>query len=562
MTPYDPSPPQSFPVPAFKNSEAVMNPNLSEGERLFQEGKVEDAKVIFQNLLQTTPDYPGTLNNLGVIAFSEKNVQEAEKYFLRALETDNNFPDAYLNLSNLYSINGQFIQASMFLEKYAALNPNDFKIFNQLGFIYLQLKDVNKAQLNFEKSLELKPDQNKVIEARRKLLSLESDQRQSNIPVKNHYYEKDHPVVSVGLFVYNGGKYLAEAIESILMQDFEDFELIISDNNSSDQTSEICDKYKKIDKRIRYVRLKENIGAGQNGLNVLGLARAPYFMWATHDDLHEKAFMSRCIKVLQADHSVSLVYPQTKLLNSDSKFLGIANDHVKADQNDPVERFRHLIWEIGLCNMALGLFRTHVLKTATSWGKSLFADTLFLAEVALSGKILQIPEPLFIRRFTRDYNYKSPDERNAQLIAEALPDLFNQGFYLPYCRLTFAHLDLLNNAAFDNSCRDALMGEVITCCKARYGNQMKYEIDRAVALISKGIYYWTWRNDKSEAASFTEITTLGNYRISNLLKTLQEALLIYPERSDLFQCYIKCLKYLNSSASSSGTMGECANITI
>jgi len=539
-----------------------MNPNLSEGERLFQEGKVEDAKVIFHNLLQITPDNPEILNNLGVIAFSEKNLQEAEKYFLRALETDNNFPDAYLNLSNLYSINGQFIQASMFLEKYAALNPNDFKIFNQIGFIYLQLKDFNRAQLNFEKSLELKPDQNKVIEAHRKLLSLESDQKQSNIPVKNHYYEKDHPIVSVGLPVYNGGKYLAEAIESILTQDFEEFELIISDNNSNDQTSEICDKYKKLDKRIRYVRLKENIGMKLNFLNVLGLARAPYFMFATHDDLHEKAFMSKCIKVLQADNSVSLVYPQTKLLNSNSEFLGFAKDHVKADQNDPVERFRHLIWELGLCNMVLGLFRTHVLKTATSWGMSLFGDTLFLAEVALSGKILQIPEPLFIRRFTRDYNYKSPDERNAQLIAEGDPNLFNQGFYLPYCRLTFAHLDLLNNAAFDNSCRDALMREVITCFKARYGNHMKYEIDRAVALISKGIYYWTWRNDKSEAASFTEITTLGYYRISNLLKTLQEALLIYPERSDLFQCYIKCFKYLNSSESSSGTMGECANITI
>ena len=71
-----------------------MNPNLSEGERLFQEGKIEDAKVIFQNLLQTTPDNSEILNNLGVIAFSEKNLQEAEKYFVRALEADNNFPDA------------------------------------------------------------------------------------------------------------------------------------------------------------------------------------------------------------------------------------------------------------------------------------------------------------------------------------------------------------------------------------------------------------------------------------------------------------------------------------
>jgi len=527
-----------------------MNPNLSEGERLFQEGKIEEAKVTFQNLLQTTPDYPGTLNNLGVIAFSEKNLQEAEKYFLRALETDNNFPDAYLNLSNLYSINGQFIQASMFLEKYAALNPNDFKIFNQLGFIYLQLKDANKAQLNFEKSLELKPDQEKVIEARRTLLSLESDQKQSNIPVKHHHYEKDHPIVSVGLPVYNGGKYLAEAIESILTQDFEEFELIISDNASTDDTRDICEKYQRQDRRIRYFRFHKNLGAAKNYLNVLGLSTGSFFMWASHDDLHERSFIRRCLETIQDDPSIALVYPQTKLFNSDSQFMGVAKDYVKADQDNPAERFCHLIWEIGLCNMFYGLFRSDIIKEIESFYKILIGDNLCLAEIALAGKIIQIPEPLFIRRFTRNYNYKSPDERYLQIMGEANTELYNrfynEGISFPHCQFTYANLELVYNSHLKPSQKNLLMQEVLKCFKTRFGNYMKYEIDRAVNLISKGIYYWTWRNDQSEAKWFGNIDTIGYYQINSLLKRLQETLLIYPERSDLFHCYTQCLKHITS----------------
>jgi len=112
-----------------------MNPNLSEGERLFQEGKIEDAKVIFHNLLQITPDDPEILSNLGVIAFSEKNVQEAEKYFLRALE----------------------------FEKAGTLNPIDSSIFHNLGIIYYINNDFDKSEQNFGRAIEIEPDNIDVI---------------------------------------------------------------------------------------------------------------------------------------------------------------------------------------------------------------------------------------------------------------------------------------------------------------------------------------------------------------------------------------------------------------
>ena len=235
-----------------------MISNLSEGERLFQEGKIEDAKVIFQNLLQTTPDYPGTLNNLGVIAFSEKNLQEAEKYFLRAQELDGNYPEVYLNLANIYFSNGNPAEASKFLGKCFSLNHNDFKIYNQLGFIYLRLKDIGKAKLSFEKSLELKPDQKEAGEALKKVISLETNQKQPTNCTAKHQ-EKDYPIMVRNMFskvyfeisgICNGRCYWCQTGQSnmnkistgkfVNMEEFQKSIHYMLDNGFINENSLIC----------------------------------------------------------------------------------------------------------------------------------------------------------------------------------------------------------------------------------------------------------------------------------------------------------------------------------
>jgi hypothetical protein len=132
-------------------------------------------------------------------------------------------------------------------------------------------------------------------------------------------------------------------------------------------------------------------------------------MWAAHDDLHERSFISKCLERIGQDPSIALVYPRTKLLDPDSNFLGIANDHINTDHDNPIERFRHLIWEIGPCNMFYGLHRTSMLKKANIWGNTFVGtDNLVLAEIALMGKIIQISDVLFIRRLKK--NNKTLDE--------------------------------------------------------------------------------------------------------------------------------------------------------
>lgn len=92
------------------------------------------------------------------------------------------------------------------------------------------------------------------------------------------------PRLSIGMPVYNGEAHIREAIESLLAQTAIDFELIISDNASTDSTASICRAYASQDARIRYVRQAENLGAAENFIFVLRAARHEYFMWAACDD--------------------------------------------------------------------------------------------------------------------------------------------------------------------------------------------------------------------------------------------------------------------------------------
>jgi glycosyltransferase involved in cell wall biosynthesis len=99
------------------------------------------------------------------------------------------------------------------------------------------------------------------------------------------------PIVSIAMPVYNGEAYIKQAIDSLLAQTFKDFELIISDNASTDATEPICRKYAEQDLRVRYIRQDENLGAMRNFQFVLNQARCDYFMWAACDDVWDSSWL-------------------------------------------------------------------------------------------------------------------------------------------------------------------------------------------------------------------------------------------------------------------------------
>ena len=114
-------------------------------------------------------------------------------------------------------------------------------------------------------------------------------------------------LVSIGMPVYNGEKFIREALDSLLAQTFTDFELIISDNASTDSTEAICREYAAKDARIRYIRHSENKGPAANFQFVLDGAVGKYFMWAAADDVWHPTFVAKCCTALENDTSIGFV---------------------------------------------------------------------------------------------------------------------------------------------------------------------------------------------------------------------------------------------------------------
>ena len=207
------------------------------------------------------------------------------------------------------------------------------------------------------------------------------------------------PKVSIGMPVYNGERFLGEALDSMLSQTYSDFELIISDNASTDNTDEICISYAKKDKRIRYYRNEKNLGAAWNYNRVFILSKGEYFKWATHDDICNSNFLCRCVKILDEKPSAILSFSKTVIIDENGNRVKIYDDKLNLNSPDPVRRFKGFIFRsAGECNAVFGLIRSSLLEKTPLIGNYNGSDIILLANLALLGKFYEISEELFYRR--------------------------------------------------------------------------------------------------------------------------------------------------------------------
>jgi glycosyltransferase involved in cell wall biosynthesis len=207
------------------------------------------------------------------------------------------------------------------------------------------------------------------------------------------------PRVSVGLPVYNGEDYLRESLESLLAQDFADFELIISDNGSSDGTEAICREFAARDARIRYLRESENRGGSWNFSRLPPLARGEYFRWACHDDRCEPTHLRTCVEALdRADPSVILVLTGTAYIDEHGEVTRCATEQLDTRGMSTHERYAHIARRLRYANALFGLFRLEpLLKTRLHAGYA-NSDYVLFGELALLGEFQEIPGHLFQRR--------------------------------------------------------------------------------------------------------------------------------------------------------------------
>lgn len=211
-------------------------------------------------------------------------------------------------------------------------------------------------------------------------------------------------LLSVGLAVHNGENYLDEAIRSILAQTFTDFELIISDNASTDGTAAICQRYAATDQRIRYHRNPENIGGANNENLTFRMARGKYFRLAAHDDVCEPRLFERCMAVLQARPQVVLCYSQCQEIDErGQRGKLISRNH--ANSSDPVARFAALALARDFCEETYGIIRSDVLAKTRLQQNYTGSDRTLLSELAIHGPFHEVQEPLFLKRFHEKNRY-------------------------------------------------------------------------------------------------------------------------------------------------------------
>jgi len=206
------------------------------------------------------------------------------------------------------------------------------------------------------------------------------------------------PLVSIGLPVYNGENFLEESISSILNQTFKNFELIISDNASTDQTHSICQDFVNEDNRVFYYRNEDNLGAAYNFNKTFILSKGKYFKWSTYDDVLSPSNIEKCVDVLESQDNIVLCYPKSILIDEHGTFIEHYNDNLNLYHEKVTLRFRHFCKSINLANPVFGLIRSDALKNTNLINSFLAADYVLLVELLLMGNFYEIDEHLFYRR--------------------------------------------------------------------------------------------------------------------------------------------------------------------
>lgn len=260
--------------------------------------------------------------------------------------------------------------------------------------------------------------------------------------------KRDGRLISIGLPVYNGEAYLEEAIVSILSQSFENFELVISDNASTDHTYDICKEYESQDRRIRYYRNDRNLGGARNYNRVFELTTGKYFKWATHDDVLGPMFLERCVAILERRPDVSLCFPSMTHIDENGKVIRLQKDDLTIDAESFGDRLRQLfdfqiqgddiIWVIFGLTRRDTLLRTDLIERYVS------SDEILMSEILLHGKFYQVPEYLFFHRSHPESSYrktKSPIFRLAWFDPEK-----KRKIELPIWYLFYKHLSYVRNA--------------------------------------------------------------------------------------------------------------------
>ncbi len=245
-------------------------------------------------------------------------------------------------------------------------------------------------------------------------------------------------LVSIGMPVYNGANYIKEALESLLSQDYGNFELIISDNASTDSTQSICLEYLEKDSRIKYFRNQVNEGGLANFNKVLELSSGKYFMWAAHDDLWEINYITELVKLVDSDPNNVLAFSCLKSIDMNSSVINsYPHIHFLTDSKHCVQLSKYITAEeyLGKANLIYGLMRKDKIQEIgglTIWGNTDFgSDMLFVFRLLGEGRLVMSSEFLFFKRIINNH-VQTASNSNISFMSQITQSLQELNLWIDY----------------------------------------------------------------------------------------------------------------------------------
>ena len=211
--------------------------------------------------------------------------------------------------------------------------------------------------------------------------------------------------IAIGAPVFNRAEYLEEAIESLLLQSYTDFALVVVDDCSTDATPEIVGRYAAIDPRVHYERNPERVGMVENWRRAFQVAveKVPgfeYFAFASDHDVWHPLWLESMARELDADPAVVVAFPLWVPIREDGSRIHPRRSQrwETAGLDDPVERVRRIAPGKRVPNVIYGLFRATALERCGVYSFVLAPDRLLMTRLALLGTFKQVPRELWLRR--------------------------------------------------------------------------------------------------------------------------------------------------------------------
>ncbi|MGH1561896.1 glycosyltransferase family 2 protein [Mumia sp. DW29H23] len=215
------------------------------------------------------------------------------------------------------------------------------------------------------------------------------------------------PLVSVGIPVYNGARFLPATLDALLAQTLTDLEIVISDNGSQDATEEVCRAYAARDPRIVYRRVEVNQGMGWNYNRTLELASAPLFMWNPADDLAKPGYLEACVDALRRRPDAVLAFSDVEVVDEDGALIESLSA-LGDDGSDPDESVRiRSFLEAEAWDVVYGVTRTDVLRAVGGMPPMVGDDVVLGVDLLARAPFVHVDGSLFQRR-------QHPEQSSAQ----------------------------------------------------------------------------------------------------------------------------------------------------